>query len=262
MFKADYHMHTNRSFDGDMELKELCRKAISEGLYEIAVTDHCDCNEEPHLYNLEECYSDFILAKELYSDEINIRFGIELGQATQSKDYALKLLKEGKFDFVLGSLHNLKDTEDFFYLDYTKHNVDTLLNDYFTQMKEMVEKIDFDVLGHLDYPAKYLINKDIKFDLKDYWEQIEDVLKLIIKKGKGIELNTSGFRSKMERTLPDRDVLTLYKDLGGEIITIGSDAHHLVHIGFGIDEGLELLIGAGFHYLSVFEGRKAKQVKI
>lgn len=262
MFKADYHMHTSRSFDGDMDIKELCRKAISAGLMDIAITDHCDCNEEPHLYNLKGSYEDFILARELYGDELNIRFGIELGQATQSKEYAEKLLAEGKFDFVLGSLHNLDGVEDFFYMDYSKHNVDTLLFDYFNQLKEMVEQIHFDVLGHLDYPAKYLINQNISFDLMDYKEQIEDILKLIIKKGKGIEVNTSGYRSKMERTLPDLEILKLYKDLGGEIITIGSDAHHLHHIGFGIEEGLELLIGAGFHYLSVFEGRKARQVKI
>jgi histidinol-phosphatase (PHP family) len=262
MFKADYHMHTKRSFDGDMDIKELCRKAISEGLIEIAITDHCDCNEEPHLYDLEACYEDFILARELYSDDINIRFGIELGQATQSKKYAFKLLKEGKFDFVLGSLHNLNGVEDFFYMDYEKYNIDALLKDYFIEMEEMVEQIDFDVLGHLDYPAKYLINQNISFDLMDYKEQIAEILKLIIKKGKGIEVNTSGYRSKMERTLPDFDILKLYKDLGGEIITIGSDAHHLHHIGFGIEEGLELIISAGFHYLSIFEGRKAKMVKI
>ena len=117
-------------------------------------------------------------------------------------------------------------------------------------------------MAHLDLIKRYAANFDIKVSLIDYKDQIVEILKIIIENGKGIEVNTSGLRQSSKKCLPDLDIVSLYKELGGEIITVGSDAHTAKDVGKGIKEGLDLIEAAGFNYVTVYNERKPIMIKI
>ncbi len=262
MFKTDYHLHTNRSFDGQMTIFELCEKAIDLGFSDIAITDHCECNALNVLYDYDLSKKDYLIAKEKYKGKIAIKFGIEIGQPTQNLEYANKLLDNANYDFIIGSLHNNENELDYLDLDYGKIDIDEYLTKYYNEILQMCNWGKFDVLGHLDYPSRYLARVLAKYDMLKYKDEIAKIFLKLINDGKGIEVNTSTTKDILGRTMPQFELIKLYKDLGGQIITIGSDAHKTEYIGLNFENAREQIINAGFKYISIFENRKASYVKL
>lgn len=262
MFKTDYHLHTNRSFDGEMTIIELCEKAIELGFSDIAVTEHCECQDEFVNYNYELSLNDYQIAKEKYKGKINLRFGVEIGQPTQKPDFTEKLLENAKYDFIIASLHNNNNELDYIDLDYTKINIDEYLKRYYLETLEMCIWGKFDVLGHLDYPARYLARANTKFDILKYKDTIAEIFKVQIKNGRGIEVNTSTTKDVLGRTMPQFELIKLYKDVGGEIITIGSDAHCVEYIGYNYTFAREQILNAGFKFITVYENRNPSFISL
>ena len=163
---------------------------------------------------------------------------------------------------MLASAHKMKDDKDYCQLDYLKVDINKYCKLYLEELKEVVMWGDFDCLAHFDLPRRYAANAGVKLPLMEYTEQVEEVLKLLIYKGKGLEINTSGLRQQAKTCLPDLDILTLYKQLGGEILTIGSDAHSTGDLGKGIVEAIEMAKLAGFRYVNLFDKRVPKWVGI
>ena len=134
---------------------------------------------------------------------------------------------------------------------------------YFNETYKLCKWGKFDVLGHLTYTLRYIEGDNgIKVDMKPYEEIIRESLKLIIQNGKGIEINTSGLRQKYGKTFPDYEWVKIYRELGGEILSLGSDSHCPEDIGKGIADGAEIALQAGFEYLCYFKERKPNFIKI
>ena len=144
-----------------------------------------------------------------------------------------------------------------YFLEYTNDNVNNLLERYFTQLYELAVDNRFDTLAHITYPLRYIIGnvtKEIKYDT--YKQMIDEVLKVIIKNDKALEINTSGLRQKIGITLPSETIISRFKELGGKYITIGSDAHRWGDVGSGLETGYEIAEKCGFSYVTVFEKRQ------
>lgn len=276
----DCHTHTQFSVDSEADIVQMIEKAISLGLSAYAVTDHCECNrwysEEYYVgedwykfYNFgrdfEQSVSAVTALKEKYPD-FNLLCGVELGQATQDIEIAEKVISDNRLDFVIGSVHQLPKTEDFCFLDYEKYSsaeIKNLLERYFLEVNKLCNWGKFDILGHLTYCLRYIdsaLGSDT--DISPYDDIIEDSFKKLIEKGKGIEINTSGLRQNYGKTFPDLRYAKLFRELGGEIISIGSDAHTVEDLGSGIKKGVQLASDAGFTHLCYFKQRSPVFIEI
>lgn len=265
-FISDSHTHSECSFDGIDSVIMLCEQASALEMYSLTITDHCECNEY-FKNNVRDDITRSIMqvnkARAMYHDRLHVYMGIELGQPTQNYDAAADALSLTDYDFILGSLHNLKDEKDFYYLEYTEKNAYELLDRYYDELLELAQQNLFDCLSHIDYPLRYIIgNSDLKIDLSRYNDRLDAILETVIKNDKGIEINTSGLRQIIGRTLPDIDVIKHYKELGGKYVTIGSDAHRWGDIGSGIETGLDMLLECGYTHFTVYEKHTPKLLPI
>lgn len=267
MYLVDYHTHSHHSPDGTPTVDQMCLSALNAGISELCLTDHYDVNEGEETafrFEPEALLYEHAESADKYRGRLKLLAGVEVGQATQNRAESSKLYSDPRFDFVIGSLHNLKDERDFYFLEYP--DVETChayLKRYFVELLEHVNFTGFDVLGHISYPLRYMRGRaGIPIDFSSYTEQIRAIFKILIENGCGIELNTSGLRQGLGETMPPMDLIKLYKDCGGEIITVGSDAHLADHIGSGLIEGYNILKASGFEYVTVYEKREARFVKI
>lgn len=276
----DCHCHTANSPDGEGSVIQLCERACELGLKALGVSEHCEANrlfsqeyygvEPKNEYEIfdnkdifEKSVRDNTAAKEEFSDRLNMLCGIELGQPYADFENSEKLVSDERLDFVTASAHELVDKEDFAFLRYSKDNVNAYLKEYFDDIYAMCKWGKFDILAHLTYPLRYIEGiAKIKVDITPYREIIAESFKLLIEKGKGIEINTSGLRQPYGKTFPTLDYIKLYRSLGGEIISLGSDAHCAADLGKGIKEGAELAKEAGFENICYFKKRKPNFVKI
>lgn len=255
---ADYHIHTNYSEDSSVDMEDYILYAIKSGYKEICFTDHID-------YGAPFCFccdcvnysKDIFYFQEKYKDKINIKFGMEFGAQAHHKDYFQNIFNKYPFDFIILSFH-LIDDKDLWDGSFQKNKPQAQFNrEYYEEIYKTINVYnDYSVLGHLDlirrydsfgeYPFKY--SKDI----------LEMILRQVISQNKGIELNTSSFRYKLKDLMPSVDILKFYKELGGQIITIGSDAHHISHFGYKIKEMREFLKTLGYKYFATFDKMEPK----
>lgn len=249
---ADYHVHTNFSDDSAFPMRDCIERAISIGLDEICFTEHidygcttsfnCDCDS----YN-----NTFLKYKEEYKNRINLKFGIEFGVQAHHKKYFDDIFNKYPFDFVLLSFHQIEDKElwngDFQY-GKTQQEYNKI---YFNEIYNTIKVFNnYSVLAHMDLMRRYDDCGEYPFEKSK--EQIEQILKYIIANGKGIEVNTSSYRYKLKDLMPSSDILKLYKELGGEILTIGSDTHRENQLGGNIMIVREILKTFGFKYFCTF----------
>lgn len=279
MILMDCHTHTGFSPDGTGTVAQLCDRAEALGISALAMTEHVEMNRfysqahygtEPR--NPWEVFShDKVLADSLAAvsaeksqrKSFRLLCGMEMGQPNADFSLSEQACSDQRLDFVIASLHELLGEEDFFCLDYTRRHVPELLTLYFQQLYDICRWGCFDVLGHLTYPLRYMVGEaGISVDLQPYTEQICCCFRTLVENGKGIELNTSGLRQKYGKTFPDLPLLRLYREMGGEILTLGSDAHCAEDLGKGIAAGMTLAQEAGFGYVCYFEKRKPVFVRL
>lgn len=255
----DCHTHSDCSPDGNDSVPSLCERAVDLGLLAYAVTDHCEANayREEYEERSRRSASAILDAKDRFKGKLNLLLGIELGQPMQALADAEAVLAAHPYDVVIGSLHNLTAMEDFYFLDYTETDPYALLERYFDELLRMVRWGKFDVLGHLTYPLRYMEGRaKLSIDMSRFDEVIRAVLRSVAEQGLAIEINTSGLRQEIGRTLPDLSYVKLFHELGGEFLTLGSDAHRREDIGKGIPEALEIARAAGFTRICYFKERK------
>ena len=263
---VDYHVHTSFSDDSDYPMEEVVKDAIALGLSEICFTDHVDygvkrdLDDDPlivdgrFLANVDyERY--FPLIEELkrkYAGEITLKRGLEFGIQRHTVSDFEKLFCKYPLDFVILSVHQVDDKE-FFLGDYQKGKSQKEYNEgYYKEILYAVQHYkNYAVLGHLDHLVRYDQLGVYPFiKLKDL---IAEILKVAIKDGKGLELNTSSIRYGLKDSTPSKDILMLYKDLGGTIITLGSDSHKKEHLGAHIKAGMTYLKELGFKEYCTFD---------
>ena len=256
----DTHMHTSFSGDSDAPADSMIRRAISLGLKGICITDHLDYDyqEEPGLFLLDlERYVPTIraLASD-YRDQIPVLLGIELGLQPHLAERHTKLLEEIDFDFVIGSSHVVHGVDPYYPSYYEGRSEQEGYLEYFESILENITAFDgYDVYGHLDYVVRYGPNRNRDYSYAAYRDIIDEILRQLIARGKGIELNTAGFKYGLGHPNPTEEILSRYRELGGEILTIGADGHKPEHIAYDFHRIPELLKHCGFRYYTVFRKR-------
>lgn len=261
MIIFDSHTHNTFSHDGKQSPEEQLNICLEKGFKGYAVTDHCELEDSNWIEVCEKNIPNSIkTAKEFKNknlDKIIISVGVEIGGALFAKEKADKIISENKLDFILCSCHNAKGQHDYCRKDYSKEkNIPELLKNYFEILEESSYSCDFDSLSHITYPLRYISgNYGIKVDMKEYEPIIEKTLLNLIKRNKAMEVNTSGFRQKIGVSMPDKDIISLYKKLGGELITIGSDAHRSEDMGKDFDRTAKVLKECGFDKYYYYQNR-------
>lgn len=261
----DMHIHSKHSFDGNDSCGLICESAFKCGLKGIAITDHCEIDSKDCDFPIwcDEQFSDVKNNAEKFFGRLTVLKGLELGQAVYNKTLAEKILKARDYDFVLGSIHNLENMEDFYFLNYNDYDVFGLLGRYFDTLLELCIWNRFDSLAHLTYPLRYITGKyKINVDLKKFSDKIDGILKLLSENEKALEINTSGYFNELKDILPNADIVKRFKELGGKYITIGSDSHFHNKIGFGIEQGMEAARSCGFDYITIYKNHIPQLIPI
>ena len=271
MIQADMHMHTWFSTDSEACPCDMADEAVRKGLKTICFTDHFDKDDlewgEEGIFDVDAYFVEMQKLQEEYAGKLNIRIGIELGLRTYLKDYYEELTKKYPFDFVIGSVHNVpykKDAEgNILYTDPAAEKLFTDRTDkeaYRLMMETTLENVRtsdcFQTLGHLDYVVRYGKSREKEYSYTDYADIIDEILKLLIEKEKGLEVNSAGLKYGLPFAHPHPDVLKRYRELGGEIITIGADAHKPEHIAYDFAKEEEILKSCGFKYYTEFFEQK------
>ncbi|HEY72355.1 MAG TPA: histidinol-phosphatase HisJ family protein [Thermoflexia bacterium] len=255
----DYHIHTRFSCDSDAEMAAVCEAAITRELSEIAFTDHADFGpaDPPGYFRPAEYLAEIERCRARYGDRLTIRAGVEMGEPHIFAQEAGDVLAVGDFDFVLGSAHYAEGLQPVWKQEYFEQPLRQAYEGYFRQVVRLAAEGDFDVLAHLD-----LVKRDARKFGKaydgpgPYADMIRAALCSIVERGKGIEINTSALHRGQLETCPSLQVLRWYRELGGEILTFGSDAHTPDAIGACFDVALEMARAAGFERLARFEKRR------
>ncbi len=265
----DMHTHTDNSFDGNYPATLMCEQAIHKGIKTVAFTDHFDVDfYEAHNLEMRQVQSFFEVSKarEVFKDKLKVLVGIELGQPTYELELTEKSLAKFNYDFVIGSIHNLRNMPDFGDLNYGEMSDDEiygLLEQYFKEELLLAQWNKFDTLAHLTYPLRYLAaNNRRDITTERFSDIIDEIFKTLAQNGKALEINTSGLRQAIGKTMPTIDYVKRFRELGGEMITLGSDAHFTDHIGAGIADGFEIAAAAGFDRVFIFEKRTPVAIKI
>ncbi len=271
MITADCHLHTSHSGDSDAPMEEMIREGIKKGLTTMCFTEHNDLEypDAPDapgsqfLLNTDSYLYELIGLKEKYSDKIRILFGVELGLQPQIIRQNAVYAKSYDFDFIIGSSHLCHGKDPYFPSFFEGRTDEEAYREYFESILENTQKFsNFDVYGHLDYVVRYGASLDKDYSYEKYQDIFDRILKLLLEKGKGIELNTGGIKKGMRDLHPCIGVLKRYKELGGEIITIGSDAHDSSQIAASFERAHDVLAECGFRYYTVFEKRLPEYKKL
>lgn len=261
---VDSHTHSDHSPDGIDPVSAMCEYAEKAGLYAVAITDHCEIDsffEDSSERSLMQSYISVMKAKTVYGRRLEVLAGVEFGQVCHNPEVTEKALKMRPFDFILASVHRIRGHEDFYFLDYSTVDFHEVFAQYLDELAETVAWDNFDSLAHLTYPLRY-VPDDMKFDISPFNSRIDEILKNLAKSGKALEINTSGLRQKIGVTLPPQDIVKRFRELGGELITIGSDAHKCRHVAYRLVEGMKSAKAAGFNKIVFYKNRKPIEIKI
>ena len=263
----DMHMHTHFSGDSEASPFAIAQKAYDIGLAGICFTDHLDMDYQrtPGLFDLDiPAYKkEIALVKKEFEGKLDISWGIELGLQPYLAEKNQAVIEAYPIDFVIGSTHELHQQEIYFPEFYEGRNEDDCYRDYFEEtLKNAQSNVDFDVYGHLDYVVRYGPNKNKYNSHEKFADIIDEILRTLISRGKGLELNMAGFKYGLGHAHPVMDTLKRYKELGGEIITIGSDGHTPEQIAWEFEKAPAILHEAGFAYFTTFKNREPKYHKI
>lgn len=268
---SDCHLHSSFSGDCETPMEEMILQGISLGLKAMCFTEHQDIDfpdspEEPgsvFLVNTDSYLKELIRCRERYADRIRILFGVELGlQPHIIRENAI-YAQSYDFDFIIGSSHICNKKDPYRPSFYEGREESAAYREYFESILENIQRFsDFDVYGHLDYVVRYGPNKDREYTYEKYRDILDAILVALIDKGKGIEINTGGLERGLKELHPCSGIVKRYKELGGEIITIGSDSHGTGNIAAHFDRVRDMLEACGFHYYAVFEKRQPTFHKI
>lgn len=264
MYLTDYHVHSLCSPDGQDPMSTLAGAAAALGVNELCFTDHCDLLDYGGVHVTEFDWApvraQFAEAQAHYGGTLTLRLGLELGGAVYEPEAADRILAAPDLDFVIGSIHNCGGKDDFYFLRYTSpEQCYEKIELYLDEMLSLARLGKFDVLGHITYPLRYMNERDgMNVDFLRYEDRLREIFRTVVRQEKGIELNTN----RGNTPLPPPEILKLYRECGGEYITLGSDAHSAQHIAAGMKQGRELLEEAGFRYLTLYQKRRPSMIRL
>ncbi len=275
---SDCHVHSAFSHDGRESFDALAAAAAQKGLGWLCVSDHADdcvfADFDPdsmgqlsaqvgHVMepysSKTELYDAFLAARQRAEGKVGLLLGVEIGGVNHDPKKAAEIASLWPFDYILGSIHNLKGRDDFYILDYGDGSgFDALARDYLDECIQSVELGGFDALAHLGYFLRYMARAglDVSRGFMPYEELLRVLFDLMRHRGIALELNTSGTFYGFGDFIPSKEVFRLYRSVGGELVTLGSDSHSAAGVGSGIADGMQMLASLGFKYYTVYRNRK------
>ena len=256
----DYHMHSNFSCDCKATMQDMCKSAIAQEIPEIGFSEHYD------LHPLEQCnnwfqpspwWAELARCRAIYGNRLLIRAGIEVGEPHIYRSQMAALLAQWPFDYVLGSLHWV-GRDNMFDVNHFKNTPrDQSYRAFFIELEQMTRLGGFDILSHFDVFIRTAHAVYGHYDPHDFEDLIRPVLRNCVEQGIALDLNTSALRRRVAVLTPGVDVLRWYVELGGERVTLGSDAHRPVDVGAHLDVAIATAKAARLRYLTYFAGRQA-----
>lgn len=263
---VNFHCHSTLSSDASSTMPEMARAARDAGIEVLCMTDHCDLLpydgrkfERFSWEKSEAAYAEACAAVPGY----DLRLGIELGSSFYDPAKAEKILSHQHVDFVIGSAHNFPGGPDYYYGTYeSPAQCQQVLDEYLDQVLMLARSPYYDVLGHLDYPVRYMRLQGQDVSLSPQHPTVQAIFRAVIDSDRGIECNTSGYRGGGRSTFPSRDLLAAYRAAGGRRLTIGTDAHHTDQIVLGLKESYQMLRDIGFTELTIYRDRVPEQIKL
>lgn len=263
----DFHIHSDYSMDSKYLIEEMVLAAIDKNMKSICFTDHIEfdvtSNNIDIVFRTNDYFKKVRQAKYRYIQEIEILAGVEIGMQPHLASRYENFLKDNPFDFIIMSVHTIngKDINADKYT-HNKKPIDALIG-YYNYLYECIKSFNnYDIVGHIDYIDRYFDDFSVIPNFEEYKPYVEQILKWIIQNGKGIEINTGGIKHGLDYYHPKVEILKLYKDLGGEIITFGSDSHNPETIGYGYRKAEKLLCSLGYKYIYIYKDRKKYPIHI
>ncbi len=258
------HVHTSDSPDAEIPAWELVRRAEEKGISVIGFVAHLDLNPDDYCYGYFSSAGYDASIREALSvagEGTTVLKGLEVGEPHRFGDQASEMVGYQNYDFITGALHYVEGAgmilgPDVFREKDPMHTV----REYYEETLRMVESSDMDILAHMGLFRRGLAmaGLDFSFDETELWpDLLRTVLRTLIRRGIVLELNTSGLRRPEKTTYPAPGVMELYRELGGELVTIGSDSHRDPHVFFGLHRGREILIDIGFTSIYSVKERSA-----
>lgn len=268
---SDSHLHTCFSTDSESRPEEMIEQAIRLGMKQMCITDHCDMDypadpelgEKPFRLDTEVYQRKITELREKYRGRMELRFGVELGLQMHLKERLETYVSRYPFDYVIGSLHLLDGKDPYDPDSFAELTDEELYRKYFLAEAENIRNFhEFQSFGHLDYVVRYGKKKaaDYRYDI--FREEIDEILRLLIEYEIALEINTGGLKYGLGFPNPHPDILKRYRQMGGRLITVGSDAHEPCYVGYRFDTVKELLIDAGYRYYTQFDGRRPVFVRL
>ena len=269
--RFDMHTHSEHSHDSVCPIRDMAKAQMAKGMDGFAVTDHFDTHSylrydvvTPIGKAAEEARA---LDREL-GGKCRVLTGVEISEGFWHPSVYDEVRKLTDYDVILGSVHlvQYKDlTSAYSGLDFSAMErtvVEEYVDRYFSDMLTMLDKVDFDVLCHLTCPLRYINGKfGLGLDRAKYDKKIDLILKKIIQKGIALEVNVSSY-GILGDFLPDREILKRYYEMGGYLLTVGTDSHAAKDAGKNFDAAIEALAEIGFRNLFYYENRKARQITL
>lgn len=279
--RYDLHMHSSFSTDSDAPMESMVQSAIEHNLEGICFTEHMDLDypdfyfpEDPHAFvaDPDSVYREILHMRELYSSQIQIGFGLEFGMQEHLSPRFHELSCRYPLDFIIASQHLVKSLDPYYPDTWSQTDPGELIELYYQEMLSNLKSMqEWDTLAHVDYIIRYIpkqhgqsapIFDGVYDSLPRHKEVIDEILFHVIQSGKCLEINTAGYKYGLEQPHPAPSIIRRYRELGGELITIGADAHAPQHVAIGFDQVRELLLSMGFRSYCVFTDRKMRQIAL
>ena len=263
----DMHMHTDFSGDSTATPESMVEEAIRIGLPGICFTDHLDWDYPEDIdfdLDMPTYMRKIHELQEKYRGQIEILFGVELGIQPHLADRLTELTAAYPLDFVIGSSHLVHNKDPYYPKYYQGRPEEEAYREYFESIYENLSLsfTDFDSYGHLDYTVRYGPNKNQFYTYEKYADILDAILEKLIKMEIAMEVNTAGFKYGLGHPNPTEDVIKRYRQLGGELITIGADGHKPEHIAYDFHKIPELLKSCGFDSYTIFKKRQPVFIKL
>lgn len=256
---CDFHTHTGFSDDCEIPMKTMLDGAFAKGVRTLAITDHYDPGypdpDFPYVLDFENYHKALDTMRSEYAGKLDIRAGLEVGIMPGQYEESRRHIAAYPYDFIIGSFHCYRGADLYTY-DFTDVNGPAMLEDFYTFMYECLREFDdFDVVGHFSIMDRYIGKL---YDYRPFEDVIDECLKIIVNGGKGLEINTSNFRYGTGTWLPRESILRRYRELGGEILTFGSDAHSPEYYQYHFNDAVDFARNIGFKYYCTFKQREAE----
>ncbi|HAB93458.1 MAG TPA: histidinol phosphate phosphatase [Lachnospiraceae bacterium] len=271
---ADYHLHTSFSGDSTASMETQVLSALERGLSCLCFTDHYDPffpyennpDVEPGTFELDypSYYREYLRMRDKYKGKITLRFGIELGLQACLSDYLKDYVRDHReLDFIIGSNHLCGGYDPYYPAFLVGRTEEEALNLYLEEsLDNLLGFSDIDSCGHLDYVVRYLPHRESLYTYRAFSDRIDPILRFLISRGIALEVNTSPLSKRMRFFNPLPDILARYRELGGELITVGSDAHVPERVAGCFEETSKILKDLGFRYYAVYENRKPQMLPL